>query len=70
MSDSYVIGCMRCREALTIGQAAGGEPFCFYSGEGETMEELKLFFYKHFQHPLICDFSDVFEDRFKGDRDG
>lgn len=64
MSDSYDIGCNDCKKSMTIGQAAGNTPFNFYSGEPETMRELKEFLHAHFGHALIFYFSDVLGDRY------
>lgn len=67
MSDSYSIGCNDCKKALCIGQAAGDRPFCFYSGEPETMKQLKDFLYAHFRHALIFQLSDILDDEYSNE---
>lgn len=63
MSDSYSLGCNDCKKKMTIGQSSNSAPpFCFYSGEPETMKELRQFFYDHFRHKLVVEFSDVLAD--------
>lgn len=65
MSDSFALGCNDCKKALTVGQAAGDSPFCFYYGEPETMKQLRDFLYAHFQHNLTFGFDDVLSDAYE-----
>lgn len=52
MSTTYSIGCRQCRKHLWIAQASGKER-SLYTGQPETMEELKTFLFEHVDHPLV-----------------
>jgi hypothetical protein len=51
MSDTYDLACHDCKASLWIGQS-GSSPWCFYTGEPETMQALGLFFWAHRGHRL------------------
>lgn len=56
MSDSYYLACSHCKGYVWIGQSQNSDPpFCFYSGEKDTMEELKQFLWNHRGHTLIME---------------
>lgn len=62
MSDSYYLACSKCKAHVWIGQSQNSDPpFCFYSGEPKTMNDLKLFLWEHRGHPLVCDDSQILE---------
>ena len=70
MSDDYYIGCEQCKESLWIAQSSNHEPpITLYSGEADTMEQLRRFIYKHFRHPLVIEFSDLLYDRYVPDNE-
>jgi hypothetical protein len=72
MSDSYNIACINCGDYVWIGQSQNSDPpFCFYSGEPDTMQKLKEFLWKHMGHVLMMNESQMLEymNITKGDED-
>jgi hypothetical protein len=64
VSDTYVLLCHDCKIEIWIGQSSNNEiGFCFYSGEPETMDDLKHFLWEHKRHQLSMDFSDLYDYR-------
>lgn len=61
MSDSYYLACTECKAYVWVGQSQNSDhhPFCFYSGEPKTMEQLKMFLWDHQGHSLVMDDSQV-----------
>lgn len=53
MSNSYSIGCVKCKKYLWIAQGWLPEEFIFYSGEPDTMQKLSRFLKEHINHPLL-----------------
>ncbi len=51
MSVCYSIICKDCKKHLWIGQSSE----TFYSGEPQTMEALRIFFFNHKSHNLMFD---------------
>jgi hypothetical protein len=62
MSETYELACIPCKKKLWIGQSQNSNPpFCFYSGEPDTMQSLKMFLWEHRGHSLIMDESQTLE---------
>lgn len=67
MSVDYKLACDDCKEYIWIAQN-GCPPETagtFYSGEPHTMEGLKIFLYKHYEHTLRF-VTEYYADYFEG----
>ncbi len=56
MSETYNIGCKKCKKFVWVGQGSYGDKYegYLYTGEGK-IEVLYKFLIDHKRHPLIFD---------------